>query len=148
MTGDGHKWNQQYYPHTLACTNYWTEILLTSTALRYYTSNTWDKTLLSLGKSHLNHITVIRGFSRFFLLLDLLEFFLTFLFSFQFFNFFFDFFNFFFVDFLDFFKKFLRLLLDTKIAQSDQKMHNKSFICPKGKKSPQPKAKALHRSKK
>ena len=37
-----------------------------STALRYYTSKAWDKTLLSLGNSHSNHITVIHGFYNFF----------------------------------------------------------------------------------
>ena len=56
MTGDGHKWNQQYSLHTLACTKYWTVILLTSTGLRYYTSKNWDKTLfITLEKSLESH---------------------------------------------------------------------------------------------
>ena len=50
----------------MACTKYWTVILLASTALPYYTYKTWDKTLLSLGNTHLNHIIVIHRFSLFF----------------------------------------------------------------------------------
>ena len=74
--GGSYKWSQQYAPHMLACTKYWTVILLASTALGYYTSKTWDKTLLSLGNSHLNHITVIHRFSQFFnFVLDFLGFF-------------------------------------------------------------------------
>ena len=65
----------------------------------------------------------------------------------------------FFLDFLDFwdflldffgtfvfFLKLLRLQLETKIALNSAKRHKNLFFCPKGKKNPRPKAKALLRS--
>ena len=131
----GHKMGQQYSPHKLACTKYWTVILLASTALRDYTYKTWDKTLLSLGNCHSNHITVNHRFSQFFFFL----FFCCCIFFLGFSDFFCIFLTYEF--FVEFFLYFLYSFEVTKVNTGQQnclklaKKHNKLFFARRAKKA-------------